>query len=178
MILIFLEKSQPNWIDNLERHMNSNSWIDMDLYAASCEQPCGFPTNMDLMQYSKDNAIVRHGIHGLYKLWTVHINSVHFNVGTNIVFLTQRKTIGGPFTGIMYDYLLLKAPAAAAATLEGDPEISEHCTETLVEESSFCQWGSKPVWEQSASSLVLVCVPSLHRSVCMILTWMGQDLLK
>lgn len=46
------------------------------------------------------------------------------------------KKIGEPFTGIMYDYLRLEAPAAAA-TLEGDPEISEHCIETLVEESSL-----------------------------------------
>lgn len=91
----------------------------------------------DLMQYGKVNAIVHHGIHGLYKLLTVHVDPVYFNVGTNIVFLTRRKKIGGPFMGIMYNYLRLEAPAAAAATLEGDPEISKHCTETLVEESSL-----------------------------------------
>lgn len=90
----------------------------------------------DLMQYGKYNAIVHHGIHGLYKLWTVHVDPVRFNVGTNMMFLTQRKTIGGPLTGVMYDYLRLEA-LAAAATLEGDPEISEHCIETLVEESSL-----------------------------------------
>ena len=63
----------------------------------------------DLMQYGKYNAIVHHGIHGLYKLWTVHVDPVRFNVGTNMMFLTQRKTIGGPLTGVMYDYLRLEA---------------------------------------------------------------------
>jgi rhamnogalacturonan endolyase len=75
----------------------------------------------DTMQFGKDNAIARHGIHGLYRLWTVDIPFGLLHVGENTLFLTQRKP-SGPFTGVMYDYLRLEAPhhpAAAAATIQG-----------------------------------------------------------
>lgn len=63
----------------------------------------------DTLQFGRENAIARHGIHGLYKLWTIGVDSKLLRVGQNI-FLTQRVTNGGPFSGIMYDYLRLEAP--------------------------------------------------------------------
>ncbi|CAK9213595.1 unnamed protein product [Sphagnum troendelagicum] len=75
----------------------------------------------DTMQFGKDNAIARHGIHGLYRLWTVDIPFGLLHVGENTLFLTQRKP-SGPFTGVMYDYLRLEAPhhpAAAATAIQG-----------------------------------------------------------
>ena len=66
----------------------------------------------DTLQFGRENAIARHGIHGLYKLWTIDVDSKLLHVGQNTFFLTQRKTDGGPFNGIMYDYLRLEAPLA------------------------------------------------------------------
>ncbi|CAM6087084.1 unnamed protein product [Calypogeia fissa] len=63
----------------------------------------------DTMQLGKDNAIARHGIHGLYWLFAVDIPATSLRDGGNIIFLTQRKPTG-PFTGVMYDYLRLEAP--------------------------------------------------------------------
>ncbi|XP_074263661.1 uncharacterized protein LOC141586359 isoform X1 [Silene latifolia] len=56
-----------------------------------------------------DNAITRHGIHGLYRLYTADIEGVKLVQGDNTVFLTQSRG-GSPFVGIMYDYIRLEAP--------------------------------------------------------------------
>lgn len=63
----------------------------------------------DTMQYGKDNAVARHGIHGLYKLWNIDVDSNLLQAGPNVIYLTQRKATG-PFNAIMYDYLRLEAP--------------------------------------------------------------------
>ncbi|KAH9626560.1 hypothetical protein KSS87_005540 [Heliosperma pusillum] len=56
-----------------------------------------------------DNAIARHGIHGLYRLYTADIEGVKLVQGDNTVFLTQSKG-GSPLVGIMYDYIRLEVP--------------------------------------------------------------------
>ncbi|KAI3955238.1 hypothetical protein MKW98_020871 [Papaver atlanticum] len=58
----------------------------------------------------KDNAIARHGIHGLYLLFNVDVKSDCLKDGENTIFLSQIKG-EGPFQGIMYDYIRLEAPA-------------------------------------------------------------------
>ncbi|BFI25401.1 rhamnogalacturonan endolyase [Marchantia polymorpha subsp. ruderalis] len=63
----------------------------------------------DTMQFGKDNAIARHGIHGLYTLFNIDIPASLMRRGDNTIYLTQRKA-SGPFTGVMYDYLRLEAP--------------------------------------------------------------------
>ncbi|KAI3876528.1 hypothetical protein MKW92_018785 [Papaver armeniacum] len=72
----------------------------------------------------KDNAIARHGIHGLYLLFNVDVMSDWLKDGENTIFLSQVKG-EGPFEGIMYDYIRLEAPAEderknAEARLSGD----------------------------------------------------------
>ncbi|KAK9678872.1 hypothetical protein RND81_11G238200 [Saponaria officinalis] len=57
----------------------------------------------------RDNAIARHGIHGLYKLYSIQIQSSLLNTGTNTIFLTQSRGKDF-FRGVMYDYLRLEAP--------------------------------------------------------------------
>ncbi|KAL6144278.1 hypothetical protein ACLB2K_054973 [Fragaria x ananassa] len=56
-----------------------------------------------------DNAIARHGIHGLYSLFSVSVPSSLLHQGTNTIYLTQPKG-ESPFTGIMYDYIRLEGP--------------------------------------------------------------------
>ncbi|XP_047320200.1 probable rhamnogalacturonate lyase B [Impatiens glandulifera] len=56
-----------------------------------------------------DNAIARHGIHGLYWLFNVNIPHRMLINGENIIYLTQSKG-RSPFKGIMYDYIRLEAP--------------------------------------------------------------------
>lgn len=56
-----------------------------------------------------DNAIARHGIHGLYWLYTIDIQGSHVNAGGNIIYLTQASSTS-PFQGIMYDYIRFEAP--------------------------------------------------------------------
>ncbi|KAK3016424.1 hypothetical protein RJ639_006191 [Escallonia herrerae] len=48
----------------------------------------------------KDNAIARHGIHGLYWLYSIYVSGSHLQTGTNTIFLTQPRG-GSPFKGIM-----------------------------------------------------------------------------
>ncbi|ONK64251.1 uncharacterized protein A4U43_C07F23690 [Asparagus officinalis] len=57
----------------------------------------------------KDNAIARHGIHGLYWLYDVDVRGSWLVEGTNTVFLTQAMNTS-PFHGIMYDYIRLEGP--------------------------------------------------------------------
>ncbi|XP_058006244.1 rhamnogalacturonate lyase B isoform X2 [Hevea brasiliensis] len=57
----------------------------------------------------KDNAIARHGIHGLYWLYSIQVPSSQLLQGNNIIYLTQSRS-NSPFQGIMYDYIRLEAP--------------------------------------------------------------------
>ncbi|KAI4308656.1 hypothetical protein L6164_031711 [Bauhinia variegata] len=57
----------------------------------------------------KDNSIARHGIHGLYWLYSVNIPNTLLVEGDNTIFLTQSRG-NSPFQGIMYDYIRLECP--------------------------------------------------------------------
>ncbi|CAK9156014.1 unnamed protein product [Ilex paraguariensis] len=57
----------------------------------------------------RDNAIARHGIHGLYWLYSVDIPASYLQSGRNTMFL-QQSSPSSPFSGVMYDYLRLEGP--------------------------------------------------------------------
>ncbi|KAF5178227.1 Rhamnogalacturonate lyase, partial [Thalictrum thalictroides] len=57
----------------------------------------------------RDNAIARHGIHGLYWLFNVNVPSNLLQNGLNTIYLTQSRG-SSPFEGIMYDYIRLEGP--------------------------------------------------------------------
>ncbi|KAL8109224.1 hypothetical protein AgCh_025354 [Apium graveolens] len=57
----------------------------------------------------EDNAIARHGIHGLYHLYSVNILESLLHAGKNTIFLRQSRE-GNPFNGFMYDYIRLEVP--------------------------------------------------------------------
>ncbi|BFI40595.1 rhamnogalacturonan endolyase [Marchantia polymorpha subsp. ruderalis] len=65
--------------------------------------------------FGKDNAIARHGIHGLYALYNIDIPAANLQQGANIIYLTQRKA-SGPFNGVMYDYLRLESPPVSSSS--------------------------------------------------------------
>ena len=57
----------------------------------------------------KDNAIARHGIHGLYWFYSVAVSGSLLEKGRNVIFLSQTRG-SSPFYGIMYDYIRLEQP--------------------------------------------------------------------
>ncbi|KAF7128905.1 hypothetical protein RHSIM_Rhsim10G0175400 [Rhododendron simsii] len=57
----------------------------------------------------KDNAIARHGIHGLYWLYATEISGSQLVTRSNTIYLTQSRG-NSPFKGIMYDYIRLEGP--------------------------------------------------------------------
>ncbi|KAM5575242.1 putative rhamnogalacturonate lyase B [Rosa sericea] len=61
-----------------------------------------------------DNTICRHGIHGLYWLYTIDVPGTLLVKGDNAVFLTQAVSTS-PFVGIMYDYIRLEAPSSSTS---------------------------------------------------------------
>ncbi|EFJ05307.1 hypothetical protein SELMODRAFT_137340 [Selaginella moellendorffii] len=71
--------------------------------------PTLYTPHFDTLQFGKDNAIARHGIHGLYAMWSIDVESKLLKEGENIIYLTQRK-YASVFNGVMYDYLRLEAP--------------------------------------------------------------------
>ncbi|CAL0313006.1 unnamed protein product [Lupinus luteus] len=56
-----------------------------------------------------DNAIARHGMHGLYWLFSINVPSYHFVKGNNTIYMKQPRAIN-PFQGVMYDYIRLESP--------------------------------------------------------------------
>ncbi|XP_029127788.1 probable rhamnogalacturonate lyase C isoform X2 [Cajanus cajan] len=60
-----------------------------------------------------DNAIARHGIHGLYRLYTIVVGSNHLVKGNNTIYLTRSKATSF-FEGVMYDYIRLESPPTKA----------------------------------------------------------------
>ncbi|KAL3820723.1 hypothetical protein ACJIZ3_006628 [Penstemon smallii] len=56
-----------------------------------------------------DNTVCRHGIHGLYQLFSIDVSSTLLTEGDNCIFLTQARG-GDALCGILYDYIRLEAP--------------------------------------------------------------------
>lgn len=63
-----------------------------------------------VMNLGNDNAVCRHGIHGVYRLFSTDISSSLLIKGDNTIFLTQARG-GDALCGIIYDYIRLEAPA-------------------------------------------------------------------
>ncbi|TYH38223.1 hypothetical protein ES332_D12G096300v1 [Gossypium tomentosum] len=57
-----------------------------------------------------DNAVARHGIHGLYRLYSINVPGKRLRVGNNTIFLTQTRC-KDEFMAVMYDYIRLEGPA-------------------------------------------------------------------
>ncbi|KAF5740130.1 rhamnogalacturonate lyase B [Tripterygium wilfordii] len=62
----------------------------------------------------RDNSIARHGIHGLYWLYSVGVPGARLVEGDNTIFFTQPRSVG-PFQGIMYDYIRLEGPSSSSS---------------------------------------------------------------
>lgn len=69
-----------------------------------------FPAELDTGKFGKDNAIARHGIHGLYWLFSIEVPSNRLVKGKNIIYLRQSWAIN-QFQGVMYDYIRLERPS-------------------------------------------------------------------
>jgi rhamnogalacturonan endolyase len=65
----------------------------------------------------RDNAIARHGIHGLYWLFNIDVNSVWLVQGVNTIYLKQARS-QSPFQGLMYDYLRLEGPCGCQSIVQ------------------------------------------------------------
>ncbi|XP_038715580.1 probable rhamnogalacturonate lyase B isoform X1 [Tripterygium wilfordii] len=61
-----------------------------------------------------DNTIARHGIHGIYRLYSVVIPGGQLVEGENTIYLTQAMA-SSPFEGIMYDYIRLEGPPSSSS---------------------------------------------------------------
>ncbi|XVE83037.1 hypothetical protein DITRI_Ditri16bG0054700 [Diplodiscus trichospermus] len=57
-----------------------------------------------------DNVVARHGIHGLYRLYSINVPGYIFQKGNNTIFLTQARSQSS-FNAVMYDYIRLEGPA-------------------------------------------------------------------
>ncbi|KAH0989074.1 hypothetical protein GBA52_000557 [Prunus armeniaca] len=66
----------------------------------------------------KDNTILRHGIHGLYWLYSIDIPATLLVEGNNTLFLTQPISNSplAAFHGLMYDYIRLEGPPSSTST--------------------------------------------------------------
>ncbi|KAG8642790.1 rhamnogalacturonate lyase B [Manihot esculenta] len=58
----------------------------------------------------RDNAIARHGIHGLYWLYNINVSGDLLGEKNNTIYLTQSRS-KSPFCGIMYDYIRFEGPS-------------------------------------------------------------------
>ena len=57
----------------------------------------------------RDNSVARHGIHGLYWLYNIDVQTSWLVEGENIIYLTQASSTT-PWQNIMYDYIRLEGP--------------------------------------------------------------------
>lgn len=71
------------------------------------------PPYFTIKRIGEDNAIARHGNHGLYFLFTIDLPCYHLVKGNNTLFLRQSRT-DSLFHGVMYDYIRLESPSTQA----------------------------------------------------------------
>lgn len=71
----------------------------------------------EVMNLGNDNTICRHGIHGLYRLFSIDVSSSLLIKGDNSIFLTQARG-GDALCAILYDYLRLEAPSSKSKSSE------------------------------------------------------------
>ncbi|CAN6690149.1 unnamed protein product [Malus baccata var. baccata] len=64
---------------------------------------------IQVLNLGTDNAVCRHGVHGLYRLFSGDIPSTLLVKGDNSIFLSQARG-GDALCGLFYDYLRLEAP--------------------------------------------------------------------
>ena len=57
----------------------------------------------------RDDAIARHGIHGVLRSFTANLPGYLFVNGSNVIFLDQPRN-EDIFQGVMYDYIRLEGP--------------------------------------------------------------------
>lgn len=65
-----------------------------------------------VLQLGTDNTVCRHGIHGLYRLFSIDLSSSLLVRGDNSLYLAQTRG-GDALCGILYDYLRLEGPASS-----------------------------------------------------------------
>ncbi|KAE8715771.1 hypothetical protein F3Y22_tig00110160pilonHSYRG00445 [Hibiscus syriacus] len=58
-----------------------------------------------------DNVVPRHGIHGLYRLYSINVPGYRFREGDNTIYLTQTRSRNS-FEAVMYDYIRLEGPSS------------------------------------------------------------------
>ncbi|GMI86556.1 rhamnogalacturonan lyase6 [Hibiscus trionum] len=58
-----------------------------------------------------DNVVARHGIHGLYRLYSIKVPGYSFRQGDNTIYLTQTRSQSS-FEAVMYDYIRLEGPSS------------------------------------------------------------------
>ncbi|GAB4847199.1 hypothetical protein Ancab_026209 [Ancistrocladus abbreviatus] len=58
----------------------------------------------------RDNAIARHGIHGLHWSCDIDVQSEWLQTGNNTIYLRQLRALS-PFEGIMYDFIRFEGPS-------------------------------------------------------------------
>ncbi|XP_061336887.1 probable rhamnogalacturonate lyase B [Gastrolobium bilobum] len=75
--------------------------------------PSANPPHFTTGLIGDDNAIARHGIHGLHRLYSISIASDHLVQGKNTIYLRQPRAREA-FQGVMYDYIRLESPPTPA----------------------------------------------------------------
>ncbi|KAJ4964551.1 hypothetical protein NE237_016400 [Protea cynaroides] len=107
-------------LDNVSEDPNETYMLRVALASATnCELQVRFnipdvdPPRFTTGVIGKDNAIARHGIHGLYWLYNIEIKTDWLAIGENVIFLTQSRHLS-PFQGIMYDYIRMEGPSSSS----------------------------------------------------------------
>lgn len=68
-----------------------------------------YPPHFTTHRIGDDNAIARHGIHGLQLFYSIPLPSSRMVRGINTIFLRQTRCESF-FQGVMYDYIRLESP--------------------------------------------------------------------
>ncbi|KAL9384242.1 hypothetical protein Peur_024565 [Populus x canadensis] len=106
----FLLNSIKNGIYKLRLAIASANRSDLQVYLNDMDKE---HMVFQVMNLGAENAVCRHGIHGLYRLFSIDIPSSLLINGDNSMFLVQAR-VGDALCGIFYDYLRLEAPASPA----------------------------------------------------------------
>ncbi|KAL8168062.1 hypothetical protein V2J09_009561 [Rumex salicifolius] len=102
-----LDRVIPYSVYTLQIAIASSNYAELQVRV---NNPFRLRPNFRTGMFGKDNAIARHGIHGIYKLFTVSIPSSSLYQGRNTIYLTQPRH-SGAFAGLLYDYIRLEGPS-------------------------------------------------------------------